>query len=126
MTDDSSPLDTERTFFASLIDADRGALGRVLSDDFVLIDVMTGSEINRDLLLDLVGSRRLEFEAIEPAEALVRAYGSSAVVTGRTEMSGRFDGAPFSTRSRYTHVFVEQRGQWRLVSAQGTPIASAG
>jgi hypothetical protein len=28
--------------------------------------------------------------------------------------------------SRYTHVYVQAGGGWRLASAQGTPIAATG
>jgi len=39
-------------------------------------------------------------------------------------MRGRIGEMPFSANSRYTHVYLEQQGRWRLFSAQGTPIAS--
>jgi hypothetical protein len=38
-------------------------------------------------------------------------------------MAGQGGGQAWSARSRYTHVFVEQKGRWRLVAAQGTLIA---
>ena len=113
----------DRRFFAALVEGSREALERILADDFVLIDVMSGGEVPRAQLLDLVASRQLEFTAIDPAEVRVRPYGTTAVITGRTEMAGRFGGVPFVARSRYTHVFVEQEGGWRLVAAQGTQIA---
>jgi hypothetical protein len=47
------------------------------------------------------------------------------VVIGRTEMRMRFERTAFTTKSRYTHVYVEEGGRWRMVSAQGTPIAQA-
>jgi ketosteroid isomerase-like protein len=119
------PVATDREFFASLIGRDMAALERILAADFLLIDVVTGSEVPRDVFLDLVGSGQLGFDAIDPAGTRVRRYGTTAVVTGRTEMKGRFDGTPFTSSSRYTHVFVEQEGRWRLVSAQGTQIAPA-
>jgi len=123
MRDELDPLAAERHFFASLVAGDVGALDRVLGDDFLLIDVMSGTEINKASLLAVVGSGQLKFEAIEPAEARVRFYGGTAVVTGRTQMHGSFGETPFAASSRYTHVFVEQQGRWRLVSAQGTQIA---
>jgi hypothetical protein len=125
MTIESGSLAAERQFFTALTKADRGALDQVLADDFILIDVMSGSEIPRALLLELVGSRQLEFEAIEPADTRVRLYQSTAVITGRTQMRGRFAGSPFAVSSRYTHVYVERGGQWRLVTAQGTQIVPA-
>jgi hypothetical protein len=93
------------------------------TDDFVLIDVMTGSEVAKAALLEVVGGGQLQFEAIERVESRVRAYGTAAVITGRTEMRGRFGGKAFGASSRYTHVFVTDGGQWRMVAAQGTQIA---
>jgi hypothetical protein len=124
MHDEPSPLTAEQQFFSSLIRGDVEALDRILGDDFLLIDVMTGSEVKKPDLLAALRSGQLKFEAIEPLEFQVRLYGITAVITGRTRMSGRFGEAPFTASSRYTHVFVKDQGQWRLVSAQGTQISS--
>jgi uncharacterized protein DUF4440 len=124
MHNQSDPLGAEQQFFSSLIGGDVGALDRILGDDFLLIDVMTGSEVKKPDLLAVLRSGQLKFEAIEPAESQVRLYGTTAVITGRTQMSGRFGETPFTVSSRYTHVFVEEPNQWRLVSAQGTQISN--
>lgn len=39
-------------------------------------------------------------------------------------MEGRYEGASWSARSRYTHVYIDDQGVWRLASAQGTPISA--
>jgi ketosteroid isomerase-like protein len=117
-----APLAAEGLFFAALVAASTADLDRVLADDFMLIDVMRGGEIDKASLLAVVGSGQLKFLAIEPAESRVRRYQATAVITGRTRMTGRFDETPFETSSRYTHVFVEQDGRWRMVAAQGTQI----
>ena len=124
MHSQSDPLTAEQQFFSSLISGDVGALDRILGDDFLLIDVMTGSEVKKLDLLAVLGSGQLKFEAIQPVESQVRLYGITAVITGRTQMSGRFGETFFTASSRYTHVFVEKQGQWRLVSAQGTQIVN--
>ena len=124
MHDKLNPQSTEQQFFNSLIGSDVGALDRILSDDFLLIDVMTGSEVRKPDLLAVLRSGQLKFEAIKPIESQVRHYGITAVITGRTEMSGRFGETPFTASSRYTHVFVKDQDQWRLVSAQGTQIGN--
>ena len=122
MNDESSPLQAEQQFFAALIRADVKGLDSILGEDFLLIDVMTGSEITKSALLAVVGSGQLKFDAIEQLESRLRMYGETAVVTGRTQMSGRFDERPFTASSRYTHVYVKGQSQWQLVSAQGTQI----
>jgi len=73
-------------------------------------------------LLAAIQSSQLKFGPIEPTDVWVRVYQTTAVITGRTEMSGQFGETPFTTKSRYTHVYVEQQGRWRLVAAQGTKI----
>jgi ketosteroid isomerase-like protein len=124
MHDQSGPLAAEQQFFSSLTAGDVGALDRILGDDFLLIDVMTGSEVKKPDLLAVLESGQLKFEAIQPVESQVRLYGITAVITGRTQMSGRFGETAFTASSRYTHVFVKEQGQWRLVSAQGTQVVN--
>ena len=118
-----SPEAVEQEFFTGLIDADVETLARVLADDFLLIDVMTGSEVPRAALLEVVEGGQVRFERIDRVEYRVRVYGGTAVITGRTEMNGLFGGQPFRASSRYTHVFVDEGERWRMVAAQGTQIA---
>ena len=105
------------------LQATQRPLDRILADDFILIDVMSGSEIMKPDFLAAIGSGQIKFESIEPAENRVRLHQTTAIITGRTQMKGRLGDAPFAASSRYTHVFVEQQGEWRLVSAQGTQIS---
>jgi hypothetical protein len=112
----------EDEFFGALLRGNREQLERVLGPDFVLIDVLTGSEIPRAVIVDLVGSGQLVFESIERLEARVRHYPGTAVVTGSTRMRGRYIEQGFGAHSRYTHIYVKGPDRWRLASAQGTPI----
>ena len=125
MNDERSVLMTEDRFFAALSKGDREALGSVVADDCALIDVLTGSEVPPSVFVEIVGSRRLVFESIERLGARVRLYGDTAVVTGQTRMIGWFDGQSFQAHSRYTHLYVRGRDGFRLVNAQGTPVAMA-
>jgi hypothetical protein len=115
-------LAAEEAFFTALLAADRASLDTVLAPDFALVDVLAGQEVPRAALLDLVGSRELEFVDIvhDAAQASVRHRPGLAVVVGRTRMTVRAQGNEFTVRSRYTHVYVADRKQWRLLAAQGT------
>ena len=115
-------LAVDRQFFAALLDADTATLARLLVDDFILIDVMSGSENKRSFFLATIGAGQVKFEIIDPTDHLVRLYGSTAVITGRTRMCGSFGYAPFELNSRYTHVYAMLQGGWRLVAAQGTQV----
>ena len=120
-----SPEAVEQDFFNALIAADHERLNQLLSDDFLLIDVMTGSEVPKAALLEVIEVRQLRFAEITRIDYRVRLYGNTAVITGSTRMQGSFGGEPFGASSRYTHVFVEHGEGWRMVSAQGTPITAA-
>ena len=116
-------LTLDQQFFTALVDADATALERILSDDFMLIDVNSGSEIAKSDLLAALGSGYVKFESIQPASQRVRSYSGTHIITGQTRTTGRLGDTPFAADSRYTHVYVEQHGAWRLVAAQGTLIS---
>jgi len=118
-------LQAEDRFFGGLLAIDRADLEQVLAPDFLLVDVMTGSEIPRDFLVDAVGARQLVFEAITRTPGSVRHYGNTAIVLGETRMRGRYGEQSFAAHSRYTHVYVRTASGWQMVAAQGTPIAPA-
>jgi ketosteroid isomerase-like protein len=119
-----NPEVTEQEFFEALIEADQAALDRLLADDFLLIDVLTGSEVSKSALIEIVGARALRFEEIDRINLRVRFYGAVAVITGQTAVIGDFNGRRFEVESRYTHVLTEQLGNWRMVAAQGTQVVT--
>jgi len=122
---ETSALNTDRRFFDALRTADATALAGLLSDDFVLIDVMQGGEIPGPALVEAVRTRQIVFDAIEVVDSRERRHGNASIVTGQTRMRGRAGDQAWAVRSRYTHLYVRQRDAWRLVSAQGTQIAGS-
>jgi ketosteroid isomerase-like protein len=114
----------DETFFAALLSADMAALEAVLADDFVIVDVMSGWVTGREEFLAAIGSGMLRFAEVTrfPAEQPVRRRDKAGVVVGRTRMVMHFGPDTVTANSRYTHVFVNDDGSWRLMSAQGTPI----
>jgi ketosteroid isomerase-like protein len=117
-------MEADRQFFNALLAADTSTLDALLADDFVLIDVLRGAEVAKNDLIAAVAMGMVRFEKIEAHDARIREYGDTAIVTGWTEMRMSFGGQSAEVRSRYTHVFVRKNGEWRFVSAQGTPIVS--
>jgi hypothetical protein len=124
-SEEPNVLKVERKYFNALIEGNSAGLDKLLSDDFLLIDVLSGSEITKSTLLAAVSAGQLKFENIESIDARLRSYHCTVVVTGTTKMSGRFADAPFVLFSRYTHVYSKQEDEWHLVTAQGTQITSA-
>lgn len=123
----TTPLAADDAFFAALLTADTAALGALLAGDFTLVDVMAGRLVPKEDFLALVGGGDLEFVAVERdrGDLAVRDRPGLCVITGRTRMTMRFQGAEITVASRYTHVFVDEDGRWRLLAGQGTPEAGA-
>ena len=122
MNIEPDPVAVDRQFFTWLAEANVRAVDELLTNDFLLIDVMRGGEIPKAALLAALTSGDLEFESIEPADVRCRAYPNTVIVTGRTKMRIKYQQTRAAVHSRYTHVYIMIDGQWRLAAGQGTPI----
>jgi hypothetical protein len=111
----------ERRFFHGLL-TNIDEVDHLMANDSLLVDVLSGSEVTKNEFLTVLRSGQLKFEKIKQLGSRFRFYADTAVVTGTTEMSGRFGDEPFSVYSRYTHVYLKFQERWFLVSAQGTQI----
>jgi ketosteroid isomerase-like protein len=118
-------LDRDDDFFDALLSSDVEALRDLLTDDFLIVDVMAGQVASRDDILGAIGNGDLRFVEVarDRNDVAVRIRDDAAVLVGRTRMRMNFLGSEASVSSRYTHVFVHEGDRWRLMSAQGTPIA---
>lgn len=116
---------TDDKFFTALLKRDAAALDTLLADDFLIVEVGTGLVHTRAAFLGAVKAGLVVFKAIDvdTDESVIRTYGTTAIVVGRTLMTiAAGDGATVQAASRYTHIFALDGETWRLVSAQGTPI----
>ena len=122
---DTAVLAADTAFFQALLAADRAALEAVLAHDFLLVGVADGRIVPRPVLLDLVGSRELEFVEItrNPDDVTLRSRPGLAVVIGHTRMTMRYQGTEVTAESRYIHAYVAEGDRWQLLTAQGTPAA---
>jgi ketosteroid isomerase-like protein len=122
-------LRADAAFFEALTDRNIQALDALLGEEFLIVDVASGTVLSRAAFLDAIGGRVVTFKQIRafPAETTIRLAGPGAgIVVGRTAMSlSDAEGALTEVASRYTHVFHTDGQHWRLVSAQGTPIPGA-
>jgi ketosteroid isomerase-like protein len=113
-------------FFIALLDRDLAALEKLLAEEFLIVDVGSGTVHPRAAFLEAIEGRVVTFREIKtfPDETLIRfASPGAGIVVGRTAMSlSDAGGALTEVASRYTHVFQVDGSNWQLLSAQGTPI----
>ncbi|HEU5247771.1 MAG TPA: nuclear transport factor 2 family protein [Candidatus Udaeobacter sp.] len=112
-------LKVENGFVEAVAKNDPEAIGRFVTDDWIIIDA-DGGIIDKERFLEVIKSGTLTHEMMESDDMRVRVYGHSAVVTALTRTKGKFMGQEFSTQERATDVFVKLDGQWRCVLTQLT------
>lgn len=104
------------------VDGDRDAVDAILAHDWSVID-LTGRVLTKAQVMKEFGSgdRRIESGSIDNLE--VRVFGEIAVVTGRSALTGSYQGKQASVVQRFTDVFAKRDGRWQAVASQGTPVA---
>ena len=104
------------------VDGDQEFIDAILEDDWKVIDptgrILTKAEVLREAF---TGEREITEGKVDQVN--VRDFGEWAIVTGRTQMSGSYQGQEMSVILRFTDVFIRRSGAWKCVSSHGTFIS---
>jgi ketosteroid isomerase-like protein len=114
-------LNLEKEFTTAIVRNDPEAIGRCVTDDWIIINA-DGGIIDRERFLGVIKSGTLTHEMMESDDIRLCVYGDSAVVSAVTRTKGKFMGQEFTTHERATDFFVRLDGQWRCVLTQLTPF----
>src|SRR6516225_10920676 len=106
-------LDNER--IQAQIGADVVTLDRIYADDFVGVGPSGTVRTKTQVISDFT-SGELKFQSITTDEVQVRVYENTAVETGLSTMIGKDKGKAVPRHTRFTRVWIKQRGRWRLVA----------
>ena len=101
----------------AIVVKDRAAIEQNMAEDFRQIDG-AGNVESKTSFVDGLLSPDLQIDPYVVEDFDVRVYGDVALLSGRTRMSGRHQGTPFSSHYRYIDVYVRHQGQWKIVSVQ--------
>jgi ketosteroid isomerase-like protein len=105
----------------AIVRKDRAAIEADMADDFRQIDGGGNVETKASFVEGLM-SPELEIDPYTVEEFDVRLYGDVALLSGRTDMTGRYSGKPFSSHYRYIDIYVRRGGTWKIVSVQISKI----
>ena len=95
---------------------------RLLADDYLGISANGTLETKADEMTRR-RSGSLQITQLELSDIKVRIYGDTAVVTSRADLIGKNAGRDISGRYRYTRVYSNRDGQWRIVSFEASKIS---
>jgi ketosteroid isomerase-like protein len=120
-------------FGRAFVEADVSVLQRLLTNDYVHVNGRSGSVLNRDEWLKWVAFRRADLNSGELVisahtveDVKVQVHGEAAVVTGVAYSSGQRKGASFTSRVRFTNVWIMQGGAWRRAAFHDSPLPESG
>jgi len=115
-------LQFERDACKAFLDADTGALERVLTPDFTL--TLSNGEVNtRADEISELHSGKVHYDVFENYDMLARLYGNdTAVVLGKTRVKGTADGKPFDRIVQFTDTLIKRAGNWQLAAGHVSQI----
>ena len=113
----------EHQLITAWLSGDRDFVERTLADDWTVTD-FSGRVLNKRQVIDEgFGSHDRRIGSAELDDLRVRIYGESAVVTGKSRISGEYRGAAVNVVTRFTDVFVRRAKKWQVVASQATRLA---
>jgi ketosteroid isomerase-like protein len=105
----------------AIVRKDRAAVAANMADDFRSIDG-AGTVETKPVFVDGLMDPKLTIDPYTVEEFDVRLFGDVALLSGRTRMTGRFDGKPFTSHYRYIDIYAKRNGRWQIVSVQITRL----
>ncbi len=127
-----TPTDTTRTMLElsaqadrwdkAIVAKDRAAIEGNMAPDFRIIDA-AGNVEDKASFVEGIVSPHLVIDPYTVEDFEVRLYGDVALLSGRTRMTGRYDGKPFASHYRYIDIYHRRDGGWKIVSVQISKIA---
>jgi len=115
-------LELEKEFGDAMIQNDADAIGRLLSNDWIIIDP-DGNIIDRSRFLAVIKSGALKHEAMDSEDIRIRTYGNTATVTAVTHTRTKYLEKEFTAHERAADGFAKQNGRWQCVLTHLTTLS---
>jgi ketosteroid isomerase-like protein len=103
----------------AIVRKDLPAIANNMCDDFRQIRV-SGEIVDKANFLRDITSPELTIDPYAVEDFDIRLYGDVALLSGRTRMTGRYAGMPFTSHYRYIDIYVLRDGRWQVCNVQIT------
>lgn len=121
-TNAGTVIELDRKRMTAMAEKDIPALQNLLCNGLIY----THSSARMDTKASLIGameSGATVYTSVEPSDVVAQDLGGAVVLTGVAAISVTAHGAPNSFRVRFTDVWQNQGGTWRMVTWQSTKLA---
>lgn len=114
-------LDAYQKAVDAWIKGDMEAIDKSLHDDY--ISTAPGGEVgDKAKTMEMAKSGDVKVDSIDTTDLRARAYGDTAVVTGRGRMKAKYQGEEIDLDYRFTEVYVKKDGAWKAVASHVTSV----
>ena len=113
----------EERLATAWVEGERSFIEQVLADDWSVTD-LTGRVLKKaEVLEEAFGSKDRKIVSMKIDDVSVRSFVDWAIVTGRTQAAGEYQGEVAEVTLRFTDVFACRNGRWQVVASQATLIS---
>jgi hypothetical protein len=127
MTDQATEISELKRLNAELAEAeierDVEKLAILLDDDYLGVDP-SGALLTKEKIITTYATGDVQLESIVSSDLRVRVLGRTGIITGRSLIKGKTQAGEFMALFRYTDVYRNFEGDWKLVSSQLTPLVA--
>jgi phage protein U len=109
----------EEQWVVALQKSDTKTLSALWIQSYVDTDE-TGHRSDKAEVLRVLKSGALKLRKLQLSDMKAYVYGDAAVVTGRSEQDGEFEGHPLAAKIVFTDTFVRVGGGWKAAASQRT------
>lgn len=120
--DQGALLATNAARFRAMVREDLQGLDTLLAPELTYIHSDGGLESKPEFLTTL-RTGRLQYQAIDPTDLKARRYGSTGVVTGRSQMRVKAGTELLRFSIRFTAIYRRTGKRWLLAAWQATRIS---
>ena len=103
----------------AIVRKDEKAIADNMAEDFRQIDGYGNLETKTSFVKGIVDPK-LTINPYTVEEFEVRLYGDTALLSGRSRLTGTYEGKAFESNYRYIDIYVRRGGTWKIVSVQIT------
>jgi len=116
-------VDFRNKYIAAEENRDGPYMEKIFADDFFALNPQ-GQLLNKaQQIANLLRPERT-LKLDPPTEVTVHFHGNAAILWERVTVHGTDKGKPFGGDFRFSRVFVKDHGEWKVVLAQGAPVAT--
>ena len=114
-------MDLDKKRMTAMAQKDVATLKNVLCKGLVYTH-SSGRQDTKQSLIDGMESGSTVYTSIVPSDVKAQDLGNAVVLTGVAAISVNSKGKPNSFRVRFTDVYENQNGTWRMVTWQSTKL----